>query len=166
MPRIFDFLIQLVLVGLPPTRLLGFRRYALKLLGHSIGDRSIVCGHSWIYGRGRVFIGADSWISPGSKLYTTQNSSIEIGKNCDVGHLVCILTGSHLVGDSTRRAGVGIVNGVKIGDGVWIGARVTILPGCLIGEGSVVAAGSLVRTNVPSNTLVAGVPAKVIKKYE
>ncbi|MBK7609142.1 MAG: hypothetical protein KA109_15705 [Saprospiraceae bacterium] len=46
----------------------------------------------------------------------------------------------------------------------WIGANATILPGLVIGENSVVAAGAVVTKDVPPNTIVAGVPAKIIKK--
>jgi acetyltransferase-like isoleucine patch superfamily enzyme len=49
---------------------------------------------------------------------------------------------------------------------VWIGANSTILPGVTIGENAIVAAGSVVTKDVPANTIVAGVPLKVIKKIE
>ena len=55
---------------------------------------------------------------------------------------------------------------VKIGNKVWIGAHATILPGVTIGDGAVVAAGAVVTKDVPSNVVVAGVPAKVIKEIE
>lgn len=45
----------------------------------------------------------------------------------------------------------------------WIGANATILPGVSIGENAVVAAGAVVSRNVPANTIVAGIPARVIK---
>ena len=45
----------------------------------------------------------------------------------------------------------------------WIGANTTILPGVTVGENAVVAAGAVVTRNVPANTVVAGVPARVIK---
>ena len=50
-----------------------------------------------------------------------------------------------------------------IGDKVWIGMNVTILKGVNVGEGSIIAAGSVVTNNVPAHSIVAGVPAKVIK---
>lgn len=53
---------------------------------------------------------------------------------------------------------------VTIGRNVWIGGSAVILPGVTIGDGSVVAAGSVVGKDVPPNTLVAGVPAKVIRQ--
>ena len=53
---------------------------------------------------------------------------------------------------------------ILIGSHVWIGSRAMILKGVTIGSGSIVAYGALVNRDVPENTLVAGVPAKVIKK--
>ena len=52
---------------------------------------------------------------------------------------------------------------IEIKDNVWIGMNVIVLKGVTIGEGSIVAAGSLVIKDVPPHSLVAGVPAKVIK---
>jgi acetyltransferase-like isoleucine patch superfamily enzyme len=56
------------------------------------------------------------------------------------------------------------VKPITIGDNVWIGARCTIFPGVTIGENSVVATGSVVTGDVPPNTLVAGYPARQIKR--
>lgn len=52
---------------------------------------------------------------------------------------------------------------VHIKQNAWIGAGATILPGISIGENAVVAAGAVVTKDVPANTVVAGIPAKVIK---
>ncbi|AYE62260.1 Maltose o-acetyltransferase [Lactobacillus helveticus] len=48
----------------------------------------------------------------------------------------------------------------------WIGAKATILPGVTVGENAVVAAGAVVTKDVSANTVVAGMPAKVIKKID
>jgi maltose O-acetyltransferase len=55
---------------------------------------------------------------------------------------------------------------VRIGNDVWIGGNVTILPGVTIGNNVVVAAGAVINKDVPDNTLVCGVPARVIKVIE
>ena len=53
---------------------------------------------------------------------------------------------------------------IIIEDEVWIGANVTILPGIKVGKCSVIGAGSIVTKDVPEYSIVAGIPAKVIKK--
>ena len=53
---------------------------------------------------------------------------------------------------------------IVVGDNVWIGGRAIILKGVIIGDGAVVAAGAVVTRNVPPRTIVAGVPARVIRE--
>jgi maltose O-acetyltransferase len=55
---------------------------------------------------------------------------------------------------------------VRIGNDVWIGGNVTILPGVTIGNNVVVAAGAVVTKDVPDNSLVGGVPARLIREIE
>ena len=55
---------------------------------------------------------------------------------------------------------------VLIKKNAWIGARATICPGVIVGENAVIAAGAVVTKDVPKNTVVAGVPAKIIKKID
>lgn len=52
---------------------------------------------------------------------------------------------------------------VIIGENVWIGANVTVVPGVTIGNNAIIAAGAVVTKDVDSNTVVGGVPAKLIK---
>lgn len=83
---------------------------------------------------------------------------IRIGEGCAISHEVTIMdSDAHLLNGKKSQGPV------IIEDHVWIGTRVTILNNVTIGEGSVVAAGSIVTKDVPSHSLVAGVPAKVIK---
>lgn len=59
-----------------------------------------------------------------------------------------------------------IASRVKIGKNVWIGSHATILGGVNIGDNAVIAAGAVVNRDVPPNTVVAGVPARIIKHIE
>ena len=158
-------LINIFLYCLPPTRLFRLRCFLLKLADIEIDEICYFCGHSWIYGRGILSIGNETWISPKVNFYTHANAYISIGRNCDIGPNVSMIVGSHEAGTPCRRAGAGTANSISIGDGTWIGASVTILNGVQIGNGCVIAAGSVVVENIPSNSLAAGVPAKVKRSY-
>ncbi|MDY7540915.1 DapH/DapD/GlmU-related protein [Cryobacterium sp. 5B3] len=64
------------------------------------------------------------------------------------------------------RAAESISSKIVIGDGAWIGAGTIVLPGVAIGKGAVVAAGSTVTHDVLPNTLVAGVPARLVRQLD
>ena len=87
---------------------------------------------------------------------------IEIDDGTLVGPKTVIATLNHNI-NPTKRANL-IPKPVKIGKNVWIGANVTILPGVTIGDGAVIAAGAVVNKDVEANTVVGGVPAKLIKR--
>lgn len=102
-------------------------------------------------------------------LFNLSGGTITVGEYAFFGHDVSVLTGGH---DITKfgkerqlpypRCGQDVV----IGDGVWLASGVLVLGPCTIGEHAVVAGGSLVRQDVEPYTLVAGRPAKVIRKLE
>ncbi len=86
--------------------------------------------------------------------------NIEIGNNCCISKNVTIRdSNSHCI----KREGYRCTAPIKICDNVWIGLGATVLSGVTIGEGSVVAAGAVVNKDVPPRTMVAGVPARVIR---
>ena len=89
---------------------------------------------------------------------------IEIGSKCLIAQGVTIRDhDGHKLGYDNKRPIFGI-EGIIIEDQCWISQNVIILKGVTVGKGSVIAAGSVVTKDVPQHTLVAGVPAKVIKK--
>ena len=61
-----------------------------------------------------------------------------------------------------RKQGVNR-QGITVGSNCWIGAKVTLLDGCVVGDGCVVAAGSVVKGVFPNNSIIGGIPAKVLK---
>lgn len=91
---------------------------------------------------------------------------IEIGNNVLFGPRVSIHAENHNFEDKNiiiRKQGASR-KGVKIEDDCWIGSGVTIVDGVTIGEGAVIAAGAVVTKNIPPYSVVAGVPARVIKQ--
>lgn len=91
------------------------------------------------------------------------SAAVTIGARCDLGPRVVLATGTHLDGGAERAAGPGVSHPITIGDGVWIGAGSTILSGVTIGDGAIIAAGCLVNKDVPPQTVVAGVPCKILR---
>jgi maltose O-acetyltransferase len=156
--------INIILMLVPHSRMFAFRRFALSIGGVNINDSVKFCGGGWIYGRGKLCVKKDTWLSPKTIFYTNSEAKIEIGKKCDIGPGVKFMTGGHEIGPTSRRAGKAVSNEIIVGDGTWIGGYSIILGGVSIGKGCVIASGSVVIKDVPENTLVAGVPA--IKKRD
>ena len=144
------------------TRFFTAKRNLLCSIGYEIGENTKVIGP--IYNTGTLCIGANCWI--GCNLTVHGNGMVTIGDNCDIAPDVTFLTGGHRIGNHCRRAGEGEVYHIFIGNGVWVGGRTTILCNTNVGDGSVIAACSCVKKDVPADTMVAGVPAKVMKELE
>ncbi len=89
---------------------------------------------------------------------------IEIGDDVLIGQQVVIATLDHDL-DPEKRGNM-LPAPVKIGNKVWIGAHATILKGVTVGDGAVIAAGAVVTKDVPAYTVVAGVPAKIVKEIK
>jgi acetyltransferase-like isoleucine patch superfamily enzyme len=87
--------------------------------------------------------------------------SITIEDEVMIGPKVNLITENHPLDPNDRKTV--LLKPILVKRNAWIGAAATILPGVTIGENSVVAAGAVVSRDVPPNTIVAGVPAKVVK---
>jgi acetyltransferase-like isoleucine patch superfamily enzyme len=92
----------------------------------------------------------------------TGHAAIDIADEVMIAHKVNLVTAGHPVELDKRRSYITAAP-IAIEANVWIGAAATILPGVTIGADAVVAAGAVVTQDVPPATLVAGVPAKVIR---
>jgi len=89
---------------------------------------------------------------------------IRIGSDVMLGPAVHIYTVNHPLEPALRRTGLEQAKTVLIGDSVWVGGGAIILPGVTIGDGAVIAAGAVVTRDVAANTVVAGNPARVIRR--
>ena len=135
----------------PPYRLFSLGEYSVI--------ESFVCINNAV---GDVIIGDHTRIG----LHNTIIGPVEIGNNVNLAQGITVTALNHNFSDANKRIdeqGVS-TNPVTIEDDVWVGANAVILPGVTIGEHCVVAAGAIVTKDVPPHSLVAGVPAKVIKK--
>jgi len=112
-----------------------------------------------------VRIGARCVIGRGSHI--VGHWSIEIGDDIQTGPYVYITDQNHSYEDPVEPIGRQWPTeaAVRIGSGSWLGANVVVLPGADIGEHVVVAAGSVVRGVIPDHCVVAGVPAKVVRRW-
>ena len=91
-------------------------------------------------------------------------NKVKIGKNCFIAPNVGIYSATHPVKAEERYNGVEYGFPVTIGDNCWIGGGAVICPGVTLGDNVVVGAGSVVVKDVPSDVVVAGNPAKIIRK--
>ena len=105
-------------------------------------------------------VGEGVFINAGCRFQ--DQGGIFIGDRALIGHNAVIATLNHNM-DPAKRANL-LPAPVRIGADAWLGSNVTVLPGVTIGEGAVVAAGAVVTKDVPPNTVVGGIPAKVIKE--
>lgn len=144
------------------------RTRLLRLFGVPIAARTSVAGPVRITGSGSVAellsIGPGCHIT--GPLHIDLTAPVRIGAHVYMGYDVALITVNHEFGNPMQRCGPQVCRGITIEDGVWIGSRVLVLPGVRLGTGSVIASGAVVTRDVPAQTLVGGVPARVIRKLD
>lgn len=124
---------------------------------------SISCtSHLSQYGKG-ITIGSNSTVGQFSEFGAA--GGIEIGKDVIMGSYISFHSENHIFNDTKkliRNQGV-TSKGIKLGNNIWVGAKVTFLDGCVVGDNSVVAAGAVVNGIYPNNSVIGGIPAKILK---
>lgn len=146
---------------LPVRETIGFRRWLANRGGISVGRKTRITHGVRLYDR-YITLGESVWVGMNTVIASTHLGKIEIGDNVDIAPCCRIISGTHFMGGSERRAGEGSGIDITIGSGSWIGTGSTIIAGARIGCGSIVAAGSVVIKGIyPPNVLLAGVPAVV-----
>lgn len=149
----------------PTTSGFASRRWLFRLAGADLAGDVRLWGRFTMDNR-YVSIGPGTFVGAGSRFVGSPKARVTVGANCDVSTDVLLVTGSHEVGGPEHRAGAGYSSPITVGDGCWIGARVVVLGGVTIGAGSIVGAGSVVTKDVPPNSIVVGVPAKVLRSLD
>ena len=143
------------------TNFFTLKRFLLNNANIVIGDNTKVVGPIHIGTEANLIIGSNCWIGSGLIIYG--NGNVKIDSNCDLAPDIAFVTGSHEIGTEFRRAGEGVSFSIRIADGCWIGARVTIVGNVIINSSAIIGTASLVNKDVMLNTIVGGVPAKLIK---
>ena len=109
-----------------------------------------------------IHIGKNVFINSGCCFQ--DQGGIVLGDGCLIGHQVVFATLDHLL-DPARRASMKPAP-IRLGKNVWVGSHATILAGITVGDNAVIAAGAVVTKDVPADTVVGGVPARVLKKID
>lgn len=159
----FYLILGFVNTFLKGTHFFVLKMNLLKLIGIKVGKGTKIVAPIHLGRIVNLEIGENCWIN---KDFSVEgNGSVCIGNNCDIAPFVTVLTGSHEIGDVTRRAGKGITWTCCIGDGSWIGAKTTLSNNSNVGRGVVIGACSLVTKSCEDNSLYLGIPAKKVKDF-
>lgn len=135
------------------------RRLFSKLIGKPVSDNFRVFPPFYCECGKNIFIGENVFINCGC--HFQDHGGIYIGDGTLIGSYVVMATINH--GQKPSERSDNFPAPIHIGKKVWIGSHATILPGVTIGDNAIVAAGAVVAKDVPANTVVGGVPAKILK---
>ena len=137
----------------------GSRKIIKALFGHCAGawiEPNFYCDYGYNISAGKNFYANHG-------LVILDAAPVTFGDDVMLAPGVMISTSTHPLNAVKRNKGIETAKPINIGNSVWIGMGAKILEGVNIGDNAVIAAGSVVNKDVPANTVVAGVPAKVMK---
>lgn len=128
-----------------------------------IGNKFILLGNNEVLNSGMLKIGCNFSMNCYSRIVCYD--SIEIGNNVMMAEFVTIIDHNHafMLHNGNLNTTGHTSSPIKIGNNVWIADKVSILKGVTIGSNVVIGANSVVTKNIPSNSIAAGIPAKVLK---
>lgn len=147
------------------------RKYRNKILSYCIGKVSLTAEiKTDVHFTGnRITIEDNVFINKFCRIFShdCNGGEVYLGRNVVLAMGVTLTTHTHDIGNGLRRAPRETkLYPIRIEEGCWLGANVTVLPGVTIGHGTIIGAGSVVIKNCEANSLYAGNPAKLIKKYD
>jgi len=127
------------------------------------GERLRISSRVNIYEPGNVSVGGHVYIGYNTYLGA---GTIVIEDEVTIGPFCVIAAGNHTRKNRSFRYGPYAAGEITIGRGTWLGAHVTVTSGVTIGQGCLIAAGSVVTTDIPDDSVVGGVPGKVISTLD
>lgn len=158
------------LFGLLLRGSLSFRRrlrlFWLRVLLGSLGRDTAVATGVVIQGHAHIRVGAECAINDRVVLQCGPGGALRIGDGVTLSFGCVVMAGSYPVDRRGFDRREHHYREVVIEDEAWVGANATILPGVTIGRASLVAAGAVVIRDVPPGCVVAGVPARVVRRFE
>lgn len=171
----------------PIKYLWAARAVVYKMTFGRIGNMTYIGRPTFIEGRKNIYIGNRVRVFPGIRMEAIGNGTIKIGDNTAIEQNVHITSGGgvHIGNDVTIVANVCITNidhqyedidksvlnqgikvtDTKIGDGCFIGFGAVIQAGTTLGTHCIVGANAVVRGNFPDYSVIVGVPARIVKRY-
>lgn len=130
-----------------------------ELIGKPVGEGFCLFPPFYTdYGQ-NITIGKNVFLN--TSCHFQDQGGITIGDGTLIGHNVVLATLNHAKSPKDRSSMLPAP--IRIGKHVWIGSNATVLPGVTIGDGAIVAAGAVVTHDVPENTIVGGVPARILR---
>lgn len=139
----------------------GLRQALLRGAGIDVGPGALIYPHLTVVGSHQLRIGANSFVNAGC--YLEVQADVTIGCDVAVADDVRLITSTHEIGRSGRRAGQLTSAPISIGDGAWLGSGVRVLPGVSVADGCIIAAGAVVAADTEPDGLYAGVPAERVR---
>jgi acetyltransferase-like isoleucine patch superfamily enzyme len=156
------------MISFPPSVVFGEGRIAIGT-GTSIGPLASLSAGMPVHAdvRGDPIITIGDRCTLGKGIGIVGHERIEIGDDIWTGHYVYITDQNHGYEDISLPIGVQMWHNapVSIGSGSWLGHGCIVLPGVHVGEHVVIAAGAVVASDVPDRCVVAGVPARIVRRY-
>lgn len=153
------FLVNNIFAG---AYLFEAKRWLLNGIGYSLGEGTKVVGP--VYSPGKLKTGSNCWL--GRNLTIHGNGTVEIGDNCNIAPDVTFLTGGYTMNVQKSEAGEDQRASISVEEGCWVGTGAILCQNVAIGKGCMIIPGTCVMNHLPDNTLVGGVPARVMKKLD
>ena len=136
------------------------RNLLARLFGREVAPTLRVFPHFYPDFGKNITIGKNVFIN--ACCHFQDHGGVELGDGCQIGHNVVFATLNHGLAPEERPTTHPAP--IVLGRNVWVGSNATILQGVTIGDNAVVAAGAVVTKDVPSDTIVGGIPARPIRR--